>query len=95
MVIDNKLIEYLEDLSSLMISDEEKPRLGADLEAILNSMSQLSELDTVGIPERSHPFDDVNAFRADEAGKSFDRELILRNAPDKNDEMIIAPKTIE
>jgi Asp-tRNA(Asn)/Glu-tRNA(Gln) amidotransferase C subunit len=26
---------------------------------------------------------------------SFDRELILKNAPEQNGEMIIAPKTVE
>jgi len=95
MVIDSELIAYLEDLSCLMISDEEKPRLCADLEDILKSMARLSQLDTTDVPQRSHPFDDVNAFRDDEAGDSFDRELILRNAPDRNDEVFIAPKTIE
>ena len=95
MVTDEKLIAYLEDLSCLIISDEEKPRLCANLENILKSMARLSELDTDGIPERSHPFDNVNGFRNDEVQKSFDRELILRNAPDRNDEMFIAPKTVE
>ena len=95
MVIDSDLIAYLEDLSCLIISDEEKPHLSADLEDILKSMGRLSELDTADIPERSHPFDDVNAFRDDETGESFDRELILRNAAYRDDEMFIAPKTIE
>ena len=95
MQIDGKLISYLEDLSCLTLSDDEKLRLAGDLKAILGNMEQLGALDTTGVPERSHPFDHVNAFRDDEARASFDRELILKNAPQRNGEAFIAPKTVE
>ena len=95
MEIDDKLISYLEDLSYLRLSDDEKNRLKTDLEKILNNMAQLDNLDTGGVPERSHPFDKVNAFRYDEPYASFDREFILKNAPNRNEEMFIAPKTVE
>jgi len=95
MQIDNELIAYLEDLSCLTLSDGEKSRLSADLQKILDYMARLGELDTAGVNERSHPFDDVNVFRDDEVRSSYDRELILMNAPVKNDEMIIAPKTVD
>lgn len=95
MQIDEKLIDYLEDLSCLTLSAEEKRRLEGDMKDIINGMARLEELDTKGIPERSHPFDNVNAFRDDEVQAAFDRELILRNAPERNDEMFIAPKTVE
>jgi len=95
MQIDDKLIAYLEDLSCLTLSDGEKTRLSGDLQKILGYMARLGELDTAGVDERSHPFDKVNAFRDDEVHPSFARELILQNAPIKNDEMIIAPKTVE
>ena len=95
MQIDDKLIDYLEDLSCLTLSGGEKQRLSGDLMKILGYMERLGELDTTGVPERSHPFDNVNAFREDEAVVSFDRELILKNAPNRNDEMFIAPKTVE
>ena len=95
MQIDAKLISYLEDLSCLTLSDGETNRLTGDLQKILDYMARLSELDTSGVNERSHPFDNVNAFRDDEARPSFNRELILKNAPIKNNEMIIAPKTVE
>ena len=95
MKIDDTLIAYLEDLSCLALSDGEKSRLSGDLEDILESMERLGDLNTENVPERSHPFDHVNAFREDETRTSFDRNLILKNAPDRNDEMFIAPKTVE
>jgi len=95
MQIDEKLINYLEDLSCLTLTAQEKLRLSGDLEKILGYMDRLGELDTNGVSERSHPFDNVNVFRDDEAKASFDRELILQNAPQRNYEMFIAPKTVE
>ncbi|MCL2077927.1 MAG: Asp-tRNA(Asn)/Glu-tRNA(Gln) amidotransferase subunit GatC [Oscillospiraceae bacterium] len=95
MQIDDKLISYLEDLSCLTFEDDQKQKLTGELEKILDSMARLGELDTENIPERSHPFDNVNAFRADETEASFDPELILKNAPDRDFETLIAPKTVE
>ena len=95
MQIDDKLLAYLEDLSCLTLSDDEKTRLKKDLREILDYMARLGELDTNGVLERSHPFDTVNVFRDDEARPSFDCALILQNAPVKNDEFFIAPKTVE
>ncbi|MCL2056535.1 MAG: Asp-tRNA(Asn)/Glu-tRNA(Gln) amidotransferase subunit GatC [Oscillospiraceae bacterium] len=95
ITIDNGLISYLEDLSYLSLTDEEKQRLGGDLRAILEGMDCLGKLDTENVPERSHPFDDVNAFRSDEVKESFGRELILKNAPHTNAEMFIVPQAIE
>jgi aspartyl-tRNA(Asn)/glutamyl-tRNA(Gln) amidotransferase subunit C len=108
MQIDDQLLTYLEDLSCLTLSDDEKTSFKKDLQEILDSMARLGELNTDGVSERSHPFepqpsaqregsplDDVNIFRDDTARPSFDRELIVRNAPVKNDEFFIAPKTVE
>jgi len=95
MKIDDELIAYLEDLSCLTLSDGEKKRLAGDLKDILSGMERLGELNTENVPERSHPFDNVNAFRDDLVQASYNRELILKNAPDKDDEMLIAPKTVE
>lgn len=95
MIIDDNLIAYLEELSCLTLTDEEKQRLSGDLSKILSYMQRLGEVSTEGVSERSHPFDNVNSFRDDTTRAAFDRELILKNAPDRNEEMFIAPKAVE
>jgi aspartyl-tRNA(Asn)/glutamyl-tRNA(Gln) amidotransferase subunit C len=95
MQIDEKLVTYLEDLSCLALSDEEKRRLQGDLRDILSGMARLGDLNTENVIERSHPFDNMNALREDEVHPSYDRELILKNAPHKNDGMFVTPKTVE
>ena len=95
MRADENLIDYLEDLSYLTLSEGEKRQLSEDLNKILNYMARLNELDTDGVSERSHPFDNINAFREDEVNVSFPRELIIKNAPARSSEMFIAPKTVD
>ena len=92
--IDEGLISYLEDLSYLTLTAEEKDRLMGDLEEILGGMARLSEFDAENVPECSHPFDNTNAFREDVPQASLDRELILKNAPDRGEDMFIVPKTV-
>jgi len=94
MQIDKNLITYMEDLSCLSLSDDEKNQMAGDLQKILNGISKLLDLNTDGMSAEV-PYNNVNIFRDDEVQPSFDRELILKNAPVKNDEYFIAPKTVE
>ena len=95
MTIDDKLITYLENLSCIKLTDEERRRMPGDLSKILGYIAHLGELDTENVRELSHSFDNVNVFRDDIVKASFDRELILKNAPSRTDEMFVAPKTVE
>ena len=95
MMIDDKLMTQMEDLSFLSLLDDEKSRFKGELQEVLFSMAKMAELNTEGVPECVTPLDKVNVFRDDEARPSCDRELILKNAPKRNNEMFIAPKTVE
>ena len=95
MQIDDKLIDYLEDLSYFTLSDKEKELLKDKLQNTFNDIELIKNLTTGDIPEYSHNDGKFNVFRNDEVCPSYDRELILKNAPFKNEEMFIAPKTLE
>jgi aspartyl-tRNA(Asn)/glutamyl-tRNA(Gln) amidotransferase subunit C len=58
-------------------------------------MAKLKDINTDGVAECVSPLDNFNIFRDDESRPSFDRELILQNAPRRNDEFFIAPKTVD
>ena len=94
MHIDEALLTYLEELSCLTLSDQEKDKISGDLKEILGYIERLGTLDTEGVPERSHPFDQTNAFREDVVGTSLDRSLVLKNAPAKDDRVFIAPSRL-
>ena len=97
MVIDEKLINYLEDLSFITLSSEERTRICADLENILAGMELLSKLDTSSVGDQS--FSTSGSFltelRKDEVMPSFPRSEILKNAPQANGETFLVPKTVE
>jgi aspartyl-tRNA(Asn)/glutamyl-tRNA(Gln) amidotransferase subunit C len=95
MKINQDLVTYLEDLSYLALSDGEKVTLAGELEGILSHLQAISTLDTSGVPECVSPLDTTNIFREDVVIPSYERESILKNAPESNDEAIIAPKIME
>lgn len=95
MKIDDTLITYLEDLSRLKLSEEEQNKAKEDLGKILDYIDKLNELDTTDVEAISHPFAFTNNFRGDEVKASTDRDLILKNAPQKKDGCFKVPKTVE
>ena len=93
MVIDDKLIQYLEDLSRLHLTEEEKEKSKEELGKILNYVDMLNELDTTGVEEMSFSF--TNNFREDEAVNTENREALLANAPEQKDGCFKVPQTVE
>ena len=94
MQINDQLISYLEDISHLTLTDDEKSRLKGDLEKIIGQMAKLNELDTEGVPEFTHPSPSTGVFREDEVRPSYPREQILQNAPVRTEDMFVAPRTL-
>ena len=95
MKIDDKLITYLEELSNLHLSDDEKNHFVSDMQEVIEEMSALENLnpETLDTDNIAAPLPDYyNAFREDTPVASFEKDLILLNAPKHNGEMFIAPK---
>jgi len=95
MQIDDKLIAYLEELSRLRLSPREQEAAKVQLGDILTYIDQLGELDTTDVEALSHPFSFTNFFREDEMRPSFDRDLMLQNAPQQKDGCFKVPKAVE
>lgn len=95
MKITEELIDYISDLSRLHLSDEQKAKAGAELSDILGYVEKLNELDTAGMPEMSHPFEEVNCFREDVVTNEDDRDNLLSNAPDRRGSYFKVFKTVE
>lgn len=93
--IDDKLIQYLEELSRLKLTHEEEEKSKEELTKILGYIDMLNELDTDNVEAMSHPFPYTNNFRDDECKASTDRELILQNAPQQKDGCFKVPTTVE
>jgi aspartyl-tRNA(Asn)/glutamyl-tRNA(Gln) amidotransferase subunit C len=71
-------------LARLALTDEEVERLGAQLNAILEAVGKVAELDLEGVEPTAHPLDIVNVWSEDEPHDSLQVEEALANAPDRD-----------
>lgn len=95
MKITDEMVDYVAELSRLRVLPSEREQLAGELERIIGYMDILNNLDTETIEPMSHIFDVSNVFREDVVEPSFDRELILANAPQRDEESMLVPKTVE
>jgi aspartyl-tRNA(Asn)/glutamyl-tRNA(Gln) amidotransferase subunit C len=94
MSVTKKDVEYIANLARLKFDETELENFTHQLNDILSYMEKLNELDTENIEPLSHTVENTNVFREDIVKPSIDRELALKNAPDKTDEFFVVPKVI-
>jgi aspartyl-tRNA(Asn)/glutamyl-tRNA(Gln) amidotransferase subunit C len=93
MAITRDQVLHVAKLARLALTEEELERLGAQLGAILDAVSKVSELDLADVPPTSHPLDLVNVLGEDEPRPSWDRDAVLALAPDAEAEAFKVPPT--
>lgn len=109
MSVSMEEVERVAELANLELADEEKPRMQRDLNAMLEYVAQLNELDTKGVEplaqvsELSDLLDagaardagDGAALRADVQRLCLDRAVVMEEAPETNGAFFKVPKVIE
>jgi aspartyl-tRNA(Asn)/glutamyl-tRNA(Gln) amidotransferase subunit C len=83
MAISRDEVLHVARLARLALSDEEIDRLGAQLNAILEAVGKVSELDLADVEPTAHPLDLVNVWAEDAPQESLSVEDALANAPDR------------
>jgi aspartyl-tRNA(Asn)/glutamyl-tRNA(Gln) amidotransferase subunit C len=83
MAISKDEVLHVARLARLALTDEEVERLGAQLNAILDAVGKVSELDLEGVEPTAHPLDLVNVWAEDEPQQSLPVEDALANAPER------------
>ena len=83
MAISRDEVLHVARLARLALTDEEVERLGAQLNAILEAVGKVAELDLEGVEPTAHPLELVNVWAEDEPRPSLPVEEALRNAPDR------------
>lgn len=94
-VISDDTIEYVGILAKLELSDEEKEAAKSDMARMLDYIDILGEIDTKDVEPMSHIFPVENVMREDEVTCGDEREASLVNAPCRNEECFIVPKTVD
>lgn len=95
MQITKELVQYVAELSRIKLSEQDAENMQNDLGAIVNYMEILNQLETDSVEPLSHIFNITNVMREDEVKESYDRAEILKNAPERTDETVVVPKTVE
>lgn len=95
MKVTRETIEHVAGLARLNISEAEKDRLTLEMEKIISYVDKLNELDTSGVKPMEHVIPLKNVLREDNVEKSYDKDIILSNAPSSEDGCFKVPKVVE
>ncbi len=95
MAIDIKHVEHVALLGRLRLSDEEKLALTADLNNILQYVEKINELDTTQVEATSHILPIRNVTRPDVVKPSPGPDVMLANAPDREESFFRVPPIME
>jgi aspartyl-tRNA(Asn)/glutamyl-tRNA(Gln) amidotransferase subunit C len=87
-------VEHVARLARLKLSEDEKGLFTDQLNAILEYMEKLNELDTGAVEPTFHVVSHQNVMRKDQVQKSQPQEAALENAPDKVRGCFRVPKII-
>jgi aspartyl-tRNA(Asn)/glutamyl-tRNA(Gln) amidotransferase subunit C len=99
-------VRRVAELSYLDLTPDEETHMQRDLNAILDYVAQLSELDTTNVPamaqvaevlaiEGEIPTEKQSVLRDDEVCPCLDRERVMASAPETDGVFFKVPKVIE
>ena len=91
MAISREDVLHVAKLAELELTEEEIERFGGQLNAILEAVGKVSELDLAEVPPTSHPLSVVNVFGPDEPRPSLTLEDAFANAPEREDDFFRVP----
>lgn len=93
-------VERVAELANLELTPEEIPGMASDLNAILDYVAELGELDTQAVAPLAQVSDlegagGIGQLRADAVQPSLDRAVVMREAPETDGAFFKVPKVIE
>lgn len=99
-------VRRVAELSNLDLTAEEEPRMRRDLNAILDYVAQLAELDTAQVEPMAQvsevlasvgeaPSEKQSVLRDDEVRPCLDRAQVMASAPETDSVFFKVPKVIE
>ena len=91
MAISRDEVLHVARLARLALTEEEVERLGGQLNAILEAVGKVAELDLSDVEPTSHPLDLSNVWADDEPAPSLPADEVFANAPDREDSFFKVP----
>ena len=89
-------IDYVAKLARLDMTEEEKSKLGAQLDDILGYFDKLNSVDVEGVEPMAHAHRVANVWReGDQPDATYAPEILIGMAPDQRDNQVVVPKVVE
>ena len=87
-------VAHVARLARLDLTDEELDRFAGQLAAVLDHAGDVASLDTAGVEPTAHPLPLANVLRDDEVAPSLDRDEVLAQAPEAEDDRFRVPRIL-
>jgi aspartyl-tRNA(Asn)/glutamyl-tRNA(Gln) amidotransferase subunit C len=91
MAISRDEVLHVARLARLELSEPELERFAEQLNAILEAVGKVGELDLSGVEPTAHPLELANIWAEDEPRAPLSVEEALANAPDREDDAFRVP----
>ena len=92
--ISKEEVRHVAKLARLELSDDEIESYQKDLNAILEYVETIKELDTSDTEPMTHVMGSKNVWRTDEPGEAEDSEMLLVNAPERENNYFKVPRIV-
>ena len=93
--ISRKEVSKVAQLAKLKLNEEQIDNHAAQIEKILDYITQLEKIDTTNVPCTTRAIEVVNNFRSDIKEKFKNRDDILNLAPSREEDFFKVPKIIK
>jgi len=87
-------VAHVAALARLELSDEELDRYTVQLAAVLDHAQDVAALDIADVPPTAHPFAEHTVVREDVVVACLDRDEVLAQAPEVEDDRFCVPRII-
>ena len=95
MLISKIDVENVANLAKLNLSESEIEDITEKMEHIIEFANKINSLNLDGVKPSNHPMDISNVYREDIVKESFDRDEILKNAPNHDGEYFKVTKVVD
>ncbi|MBA3492282.1 MAG: Asp-tRNA(Asn)/Glu-tRNA(Gln) amidotransferase subunit GatC [Rubrobacteraceae bacterium] len=91
-MISEEQVRHVANLARLGLTDDEVEKMGGQLDAILDSIERIRELDLTDVPPTANPLDLSNVLRPDGPRPELSQEEALFQAPERVDDLFGVPR---
>ena len=91
-MISEEQVRHVANLARLGLTDDEIEKMGGQLDAILDSIEKIRELDLTDVPPTANPLDLSNVLRPDGPRPELSQEEALFQAPERVEDLFGVPR---